>query len=107
MQNFGEHGRELVTVEVALELLRQLGDPVGAVERSVARGQGPHRLLALLRHSVFMVSLYACMTASQSLVTAAGVCTVEINKILLLFCLCREAAQIKDDPLHIWRSHKS
>ncbi|KAK9802611.1 hypothetical protein WJX73_002757 [Symbiochloris irregularis] len=53
--NFGEHGRELVTVEVALRLLRMLGNPAEAVQRSVERGHGPHRLLTLLRHAVFQI----------------------------------------------------
>lgn len=57
LQNFGEHGRELVTVEVALELLRQLGDSSGAVQQSIARGHGPNRLLTLLQNTVFMVHL--------------------------------------------------
>ena len=46
----------MVTVEVALELLRLLGSPAAALERSVARGHGSNRLLTLLKHTVFVVS---------------------------------------------------
>ena len=54
-QNFGEHGRELITVEVALRLLAELGNPRGVMERSYARGQPAQRLGHLLRQCVFKV----------------------------------------------------
>ena len=52
-QNYGEHGRELITVEVALRLLAALADPGPAIERSVQRGHSPHLLKNLLHSSVF------------------------------------------------------
>ena len=55
VQNFGEHGRELVTVEVALRLLAMLADPKAAAERSAARGQPSQRLVHILRQCVFHV----------------------------------------------------
>ena len=55
MQNFGEHGRELITVEVALRLLAALGNPRGAIERSQARGQPAQRLMHLLKQCIFQV----------------------------------------------------
>ena len=56
-QNFGEHGRELVTVEVALRLLAALAAPRAALERSAARGQPTQRLGHLLRQCVFKARL--------------------------------------------------
>lgn len=53
VQNYGEHGRELITVEVALRLLAALADPRLAIERSVQRGHSPHLLKNLLHSSVF------------------------------------------------------
>ena len=53
LQNYGEHGRELITVEVALRLLAALADPGPAIERSVQRGHSPHLLKNLLHSSVF------------------------------------------------------
>ena len=54
-QNYGEHGRELITVEVALRLLAALADPGPAIERSVQRGHSPHLLKNLLHSAVFKV----------------------------------------------------
>ncbi len=54
-QNYGEHGRELITVEVALRLLAALADPSAAIARSVARGQPAHLLKHLLHSAVFKV----------------------------------------------------
>ena len=61
VQNFGEHGRELITVEVALRLLAALGNPRGALERSQARGQPAQRLGHLLRQCVFKVGCALCV----------------------------------------------
>ena len=56
MQDFGEHGRELVTVEVALRLLELLGDPSAIEALVLSRGGNPLRLLNLLERCVFKVS---------------------------------------------------
>lgn len=56
-QNYGEHGRELITVEVALRLLAALADPSAAIARSVARGQPAHLLKHLLHSAVFKARL--------------------------------------------------
>lgn len=53
MQDFGEHGRELVTVEVALRLLELLADPTRLDELTAKRGGNPGKLQALLERSVF------------------------------------------------------
>ena len=56
-QNYGEHGRELITVEVALRLLQLLADPSEALERAAERpgGAGAAHLSAVLHNTVFKV----------------------------------------------------
>lgn len=56
-QNYGEHGRELITVEVALRLLQILADPSAELERGDRPGgPGKARLKALLHNTVFKVT---------------------------------------------------
>ena len=56
MQNYGEHGRELVTVEVALRLLQLLADPSAELERADrAGGLGQAKMRLLLHSTVFKV----------------------------------------------------
>lgn len=57
LQNYGEHGRELITVEVALRLLAALADPTTTIRRSVERGHSPHLLKHLLHSTVFKARL--------------------------------------------------
>lgn len=60
--NYGEHGRELVTVESALALLRDLADPslsraAAAADADPVRSSlgGSERLRALLKRTVFKI----------------------------------------------------
>eukprot|EP00884_Botryococcus_braunii_P001474 jgi/Botrbrau1/11327/Bobra.0038s0087.2 len=53
--NFGEHGRELITVEMALHLLHLLADPDKIVQRSVERGNPAHKIRNLLHSTVFKI----------------------------------------------------
>ncbi len=56
VQNYGEHGRELITVEVALRLLQVLADPSAELERADRPGgSGKARLKALLHNTIFKV----------------------------------------------------
>ncbi|KAK9804268.1 hypothetical protein WJX72_004083 [[Myrmecia] bisecta] len=50
--NFGEHGRELISSEVALMLMHYLAEPAMEVEKSVLRGHPRHRLATLLQQTV-------------------------------------------------------
>jgi len=54
-QDFGEHGRELVTVEVALRFLELLSDPSKVEAMALARGGNPEKIAALLERCVFKV----------------------------------------------------
>ncbi|CAL8466007.1 g5543 [Coccomyxa elongata] len=54
--NYGEHGRELITVEVALRLLQILADPSAELERADRPGgPGKARLKALLHNTIFKI----------------------------------------------------
>lgn len=55
MQDFGEHGRELVTVEVALRVLDLLADPSRVEQLVQKRGGNAEKLAALLERCVFKV----------------------------------------------------
>ena len=55
MQDFGEHGRELVTVEVALRVLDLLADPTRVEALTKSRGGNPEKMAALLERTVFKV----------------------------------------------------
>lgn len=71
LQNYGEHGRELITVEVALRLLQTLADP--SAELQVAEklhGLGRPDLQATLHNTVFKVGnshTYMASSASSSI----------------------------------------
>ncbi len=55
-QNYGEHGRELITVEVALRLLQTLADPSAELELAERlRSAGRPDLQATLHNTVFKV----------------------------------------------------
>lgn len=56
LQDFGEHGRELVTVEVALRVLDLLADPSRVEVLTRSRGGNPEKMAALLERTVFKVS---------------------------------------------------
>ncbi len=67
VQNYGEHGRELITVEVALRLLQVLADPSAELERAdMPGGPGKARLKALLHNSIFKVGVpcHSCSTST-------------------------------------------
>lgn len=80
VQNYGEHGRELITVEVALRLLQTLADP--SAELQVAgrlRSAGRADLQAMLHNTVFKVllrphaaTLHALYSAPVDVTVAAG-----------------------------------
>ena len=58
-QNYGEHGRELITVEVALRLLQLLADPSEVLERADRPGGlGAAHLSSVLHNTVFKVGQY-------------------------------------------------
>ena len=66
-QNYGEHGRELITVEVALRLLQTLADP--SAELQIAerlRGGGRPDLHATLHNTVFKVLQEAPPSAQEA-----------------------------------------
>lgn len=55
-QNYGEHGRELITVEVALRLLQTLADPSAELEMAEkSNAAGKPDLQATLHNTVFKV----------------------------------------------------
>ena len=58
-QNFGEHGRELISSEIGLRLLEQLCDPGAAVAALAEQGLAPAVAEALLRGVVFKVCVRA------------------------------------------------
>ncbi len=56
LQNYGEHGRELITVEVALRLLQTLADPSAELQGAEKlHGLGRPDLQATLHNTVFKV----------------------------------------------------
>lgn len=55
MQDFGQHGRELITNEVALKLLQLLAHDAQLVKFCAAQGIPSARLLASLKHVVMKV----------------------------------------------------
>ena len=56
LQNYGEHGRELITVEVALRLLQTLADPSAELQMAEKlHGAGRPDLQATLHNTVFKV----------------------------------------------------
>lgn len=65
-QDFGEHGRELITVEVALKLLELLSDPLKLRRAVNARGGNLQKLEELLHHSIFKVCIGRLLHNSPS-----------------------------------------
>lgn len=65
-QDFGEHGRELISSEVALRLLEVLAQPAQLDQLCAQQGLDCPRLTRLLRHTVlkvcirFPLTLVAC-----------------------------------------------
>lgn len=86
MQNYGEHGRELITVEVALRLLQILADPSAELERAdKPGGVGKARLKALLHNTVFKVGVPApgCIDTESKCCTKTFCGTVMVGGKLL------------------------
>ena len=59
LQNFGEHGRELISSEIALRLLRLLCDEAQRAPLLQAYGLSPAHVNQLLQRAVFKVSASA------------------------------------------------
>ena len=57
MQNFGQHGRELITSEVAVRLLALLASDAELVKFCALQGIPAARLLASLKHVAMKVSM--------------------------------------------------
>ena len=67
LQNYGEHGRELITVEVALRLLQTLADPSAELQLAgKLHGAGRPDLQATLHNTVFKVSHRQRLKKEQS-----------------------------------------
>lgn len=54
MQDFGEHGREYISAELGLQLLRTLADPK-MIKAVLGGGERGERLVQLLQRVVFKV----------------------------------------------------
>ena len=59
LQNFGEHGRELISSEIALRLLRLLCDEAQRAPLLEAYGLSPAHVQQLLQRAVFKVGASA------------------------------------------------
>jgi hypothetical protein len=59
MQNFGQHGRELITSEVAVRLLALLASDAQLVKFCALQGIPAARLLASLKHVAMKVGMQA------------------------------------------------
>ena len=58
MQNFGQHGRELITSEVAVRLLALLANDAELVKFCALQGIPAARLLASLKHVTMKVRMH-------------------------------------------------